>query len=169
MCRSQRPHIANLRAVVCVGRLPDPITGFAGPALPTTVRDQSEHEPLAPAATPDPRRAAEQFVHGTDDGGEGKRHDRSHVEVEGCGSHCCSPAQVGSVERRIVRADASGLHRICTHPTGRRRKSTLICDNAGVPTVAPGGIRTLRPRDLQLAQRNRSCRCLIALRANNCG
>src|ERR1700688_2230255 len=103
MCRSQRPHIANLRAVVCVGRLPDPITGFAGPALPTTVRDQSEDEPLAPAATPDPRRAAEQFVHGTDDGGEGKRHDRSHVEAEGCGSHCCSPAQVGSVERRIVR------------------------------------------------------------------
>jgi hypothetical protein len=80
MCRSQRPHIANLRAVVCVGRLPDPITGFVGPALPTIVRDQSEHEPLPPAATPDPRRAAEQFVHGTDGGGEGKRHDRSRVE-----------------------------------------------------------------------------------------
>src|SRR5271163_4834260 len=37
----------NLRAVVCVGRLPDPTTVFAGPALLANVRNQSEHEALA--------------------------------------------------------------------------------------------------------------------------
>ena len=37
----------NLQAVVCVGRLPDPTTVFAGPALLANVRNQSEHEALA--------------------------------------------------------------------------------------------------------------------------
>src|SRR5580693_5836861 len=88
----------NLRAVVCVGRLPDPTTVFAGPALPANVRNQSEHEALAarclatwPSLT---ARAA------------GRVSDTIAVSwrLGGCGSHCCSPAQVGSVERRTVRA-----------------------------------------------------------------
>jgi hypothetical protein len=37
----------NLRAVVCVGRLPDPTIVFAGPALLANVCNQSEHEALA--------------------------------------------------------------------------------------------------------------------------
>jgi hypothetical protein len=36
----------HLQAPVCVGRLPDPITVSAGPALSLVVRDQNEHEPL---------------------------------------------------------------------------------------------------------------------------
>jgi hypothetical protein len=94
----------DLRAVVFVGRLPDPTTVFAGPALLANVRNQSEHEALAArclATWPSLIREG---------GGEGKRYDRSLVEAGGCGSHCCSPAQVGSVERRTVRAGESGWH-----------------------------------------------------------
>jgi hypothetical protein len=68
MCRSERPPYRNLRAVFCVGRLPDPTTVFAGPALLANVCNQSEHEPLAARCHTKIRRAAEQFVHGTDDG-----------------------------------------------------------------------------------------------------
>ena len=46
-CVGPSDPICNLRAVVCVGRLPDPTTVFAGPALLADVRDQSEHEALA--------------------------------------------------------------------------------------------------------------------------
>jgi hypothetical protein len=43
-----------LRAVVCVGRLPDPTTAFAGSACSIIVRDRSEHEPLAVRFGPSP-------------------------------------------------------------------------------------------------------------------
>jgi hypothetical protein len=65
----------NLRAVVCVGRLPDPTTVFAGPALLANVCNQSEHEALAArclATWPSLIREG---------GGEGKRYDRSLVEA----------------------------------------------------------------------------------------
>src|SRR5271155_1281605 len=94
----------NLRAVVCVGRLPDPTTVFAGTALLANVRNQSEHEALAArclATWPSLIREG---------GGEGKRYDRSLVKAGDVGSHCCSPAQVGSVERRTVRAGEGGWH-----------------------------------------------------------
>jgi len=83
--------------------LPDPTTVFAGPALLANVRNQSEHEALAArclATWPSLIREG---------GGEGKRSDRSLVQAGGCGSHCCSPAQVGSVERRTVRAGEGGM------------------------------------------------------------
>jgi hypothetical protein len=101
----------DLRAVVFVGRLPDPTTVFAGPALPANVRNQSEHEALAarclatwPSIT---ARAA------------GRVSDTIAVSwrLGGCGSQCCSPAQVGSAERRTVRAGerwmAHGWHTVC--------------------------------------------------------
>jgi hypothetical protein len=94
----------NLQAVDCVGRLPDPTTVFAGTALLANVCNQSEHEALAArclATWPSLIREG---------GGEGKRYDRGLVEAGGCGSQCCSPAQVGSVERRTVRAGAGGWH-----------------------------------------------------------
>jgi len=46
MCLRATPY-RNLRAVVCVGRLPDPTTVFAGPALLANIRNQNEHEALA--------------------------------------------------------------------------------------------------------------------------
>ena len=67
----------DLRAVVFVGRLPDPTTVFAGPALLANVRNQSEHEALAArclATWPSLIREG---------GAEGKRYDRSLVEAGG--------------------------------------------------------------------------------------
>src|SRR5271163_1663169 len=94
----------NLRAVVCVGRLPDPTTVFAGPALLANVRNQSEHEALAArclATWPSLIREG---------GGEGKRYDRSLVEAGGVVVIAALPLRLVSVERRTVRAGEVGWH-----------------------------------------------------------
>jgi hypothetical protein len=73
--------------------------------LLANVRNQSEHEALAA------RCLATWPSLISEGGGEGKQYDRSLVEAGD--AVVIAPAQVGSVERRTVRAGEGGWHTAC--------------------------------------------------------
>jgi hypothetical protein len=74
-CGGPSDPMRNLRAVVCSGRWPDPTSVIAGPAVPTTVCDQSVREALAVRARSYARPPRQRL--GPTSGGSGRRRART--------------------------------------------------------------------------------------------